>query len=113
MTWSTLSNRAGGQQPLVSYEITEQDVAGPFAETIPRDLMQQSKLDALNFTSPLEMLAEKFHVPVLTFIDTMGVASFVAECDRLADRYGERFRPSAWLRARAAEARAFHRRIVA
>lgn len=30
-----------------------------------------------------------------------GLAGFVARADELADRYGERFRPSAWLRERA------------
>jgi 3-hydroxyacyl-CoA dehydrogenase/enoyl-CoA hydratase/3-hydroxybutyryl-CoA epimerase len=44
----------------------------------------------------------------LSFIDTVGPAQFVAECDRLADRYGERFRPSAWLRARAVGRSAFY-----
>jgi 3-hydroxyacyl-CoA dehydrogenase/enoyl-CoA hydratase/3-hydroxybutyryl-CoA epimerase len=43
-----------------------------------------------------------------SFIDTVGLAPFVAECDRLADRFGERFRPSAWLRERAARAQHFH-----
>jgi 3-hydroxyacyl-CoA dehydrogenase/enoyl-CoA hydratase/3-hydroxybutyryl-CoA epimerase len=36
----------------------------------------------------------------LSYIDTLGVAEFVAECDRLADLHGERFRPSDWLRGR-------------
>ena len=36
-------------------------MAGPFAEAIPSDLMAQSKLKALAYTSPLEALAEKFH----------------------------------------------------
>jgi 3-hydroxyacyl-CoA dehydrogenase/enoyl-CoA hydratase/3-hydroxybutyryl-CoA epimerase len=44
----------------------------------------------------------------LSFIETVGLAPFVAECDRLADLYGERFRPSAWLRERAASKRAFY-----
>ena len=61
-TWSALSGRAGGQQPLISYEITPEDVAGPFVDAIPADLMEQAELDALGYTSPLEMLAEKFHV---------------------------------------------------
>lgn len=60
-TWAALSNRAGGQPPIVSYEITEEDVAGPFVEAIPPDLVKQAELDALAFRSPLEMLAEKFH----------------------------------------------------
>ncbi|MET0790139.1 MAG: 3-hydroxyacyl-CoA dehydrogenase NAD-binding domain-containing protein [Polyangiaceae bacterium] len=44
----------------------------------------------------------------LSFIDTVGTAKFVAECDRLADQYGERFRPSAWLRARSKRRSAFY-----
>ncbi|MGH9373974.1 MAG: L,D-transpeptidase family protein [Vicinamibacterales bacterium] len=60
-TWAALSNRAGGQPPLVTYEITAGDVAGPFAEAIPPDLVKQADLEALHFRSPLEMLAERFH----------------------------------------------------
>jgi lipoprotein-anchoring transpeptidase ErfK/SrfK len=47
--------------PLASYTIAEQDVAGPFIETLPTDLMEQSKLQTLGYTSSLEALAEKFH----------------------------------------------------
>ncbi len=47
--------------PLTEYAIQEADVAGPFAEAIPSDLMAQSKLKTLAYTSPLEALAEKFH----------------------------------------------------
>lgn len=34
-----------------------------------------------------------------------GLTGFVTRADQLADRYGERFRPSPWLRTRAAEGR--------
>ncbi|MFY9329231.1 MAG: 3-hydroxyacyl-CoA dehydrogenase NAD-binding domain-containing protein [Georgfuchsia sp.] len=44
----------------------------------------------------------------LSFIETVGMAAFVKECDRLADRYGERFRPSAWLRQRAEKSELFY-----
>ncbi len=37
----------------------------------------------------------------LSFIDTVGPARFVAECKRLAKRYGERFKPTKGLLARA------------
>ena len=37
----------------------------------------------------------------LSFIDTVGPAKFVAECKRLARRYGERFKPTKGLLARA------------
>ncbi len=38
---------------------------------------------------------------VFSLIDTIGTRAFVAACDRLAQRHGERYRPSAWLRERA------------
>jgi 3-hydroxyacyl-CoA dehydrogenase/enoyl-CoA hydratase/3-hydroxybutyryl-CoA epimerase len=44
----------------------------------------------------------------LSYIDTMGIVEFVAECDRLAKRYGKRFKPSKWLRARAERNELFH-----
>jgi 3-hydroxyacyl-CoA dehydrogenase/enoyl-CoA hydratase/3-hydroxybutyryl-CoA epimerase len=45
---------------------------------------------------------------VLSYIDTIGVAQFVAECDELAARHGERFKVSDWLRARAAARQPFY-----
>jgi 3-hydroxyacyl-CoA dehydrogenase/enoyl-CoA hydratase/3-hydroxybutyryl-CoA epimerase len=45
----------------------------------------------------------------LSFIETVGPAQFVAECDRLAVRHTDRFRPSAWLRDRATRPDAFYR----
>ncbi len=48
-------------EPLTNYQIAEGDVAGPFAESIPRDLVEQSKLPALSYTSVVEALAERFH----------------------------------------------------
>ena len=44
------------------YVVTEQDVAGPFLDEVPSDLAQQASLPALSYVSPLEMLAERFHV---------------------------------------------------
>src|SRR5579863_6751478 len=46
---------------LVPYTLTEEDTRGPFV-TIPNDLMEQAALPALGYQSPLEGLAEKFHV---------------------------------------------------
>ena len=45
----------------------------------------------------------------LSFIETVGMAAFVKECERLADCYGERFRPSAWLKQRAAKGEPFYK----
>lgn len=47
--------------PLTQYTITAQDVAGPFIDKMPSDMMESSKLPALTYASPLEALAEKFH----------------------------------------------------
>jgi 3-hydroxyacyl-CoA dehydrogenase/enoyl-CoA hydratase/3-hydroxybutyryl-CoA epimerase len=43
----------------------------------------------------------------LSFVDYVGTAKFVAECDRLADIYGERFRPTPKLRAMAQAGKGF------
>ncbi|CAM4197509.1 3-hydroxyacyl-CoA dehydrogenase [Novosphingobium lubricantis] len=44
----------------------------------------------------------------LSYIDTVGIATFVAEADRLAQLYGSRFAPSAWLRAKAEKGEGFY-----
>lgn len=44
----------------------------------------------------------------LSWIDTLGIAHFVAECDGLAKRYGTRFQPSPWLAARAERGESFY-----
>jgi len=44
----------------------------------------------------------------VSYIDTIGVARFVQEADRLAQLYGPRFLPSAWLREKAAKGEAFY-----
>ena len=55
----------GGEPPateaVTRYRITEEDVAGPFEKEIPSDLVEQSRLTALAYRSPLEALAERFH----------------------------------------------------
>ena len=44
----------------------------------------------------------------LSFVDTVGIQHFVAECDRMAEAYGPRFAVSDWLRERAGRGEAFH-----
>lgn len=44
----------------------------------------------------------------LSFIDTVGIRHFVAECDRMAAAYGPRFGVSDWLRARAKSGESFY-----
>jgi len=44
----------------------------------------------------------------LSYIDTMGIREFVAECDRMTKAYGKRFKVSDWLRKRAENNESFH-----
>jgi len=44
----------------------------------------------------------------LSFIDTVGIKHFVAECDRMSDAYGSRFEVSDWLRKRAEKGESFY-----
>ena len=60
-TWKQLTEAAGAAQPLVEYSITDADVAGPFTTNIPPTLAEQASLDALNYRSPLEAIAERVH----------------------------------------------------
>ena len=57
----TLAALRAPAEPLLTYTITPQDVAGPFIDAMPRDMMESAKLPALAYTSALEALAEKFH----------------------------------------------------
>jgi len=45
---------------------------------------------------------------VFSLVDTMGAKAFVQACDSLADRHGQRYRPSASLRARAESGELFY-----
>lgn len=47
---------------LTDYTITAEDVKGPFLAKIPTDMAEMAKLPALGFTSPVEELAERFHM---------------------------------------------------
>jgi lipoprotein-anchoring transpeptidase ErfK/SrfK len=46
---------------LIPYVIAAQDVAGPFTK-VPADIMKQATLKSLSYSSPEELLGEKFHV---------------------------------------------------
>jgi lipoprotein-anchoring transpeptidase ErfK/SrfK len=50
-----------GTEGVTRYRISQEDAAGPFVDRVPSDLVEQASLPALSYTSPLEMLAERFH----------------------------------------------------
>ena len=58
-TWQALN--ADSVPVVAPYRLTDTDVAGPFTP-IPKDLVEQSKLPALGYSSPEEAIGEQFHV---------------------------------------------------
>jgi len=48
----------------------------------------------------------------ISMIDTMGAAAFVAQCERLAAKFGPRFAPNALLKEMAAKKESFYRRFA-
>ena len=62
-TWKLLTKAAGDGNVLVDYTVTEKDIAGPYVE-IPDDYRKMSKLKRLSYSSPEEMLAERFHMDI-------------------------------------------------
>ncbi|QIO35522.1 L,D-transpeptidase family protein [Bradyrhizobium sp. 1(2017)] len=59
--WDRL-NAASEGPVLVDYKIADADVKGPFLKKLPARLDDMKSLEALSYTSPLEGLAEKFHM---------------------------------------------------
>ena len=59
--WNRLAGLSNGPA-IVDYKITEADVKGPFLKELPAKMEDMKHLQALNYTSPREALAEKFHM---------------------------------------------------
>src|SRR2546428_638034 len=54
---------ATGQDPIVvDYKITEKDVKGPFLKKLPAKMEDMKGLKSLDYTSPREAIAERFHM---------------------------------------------------
>ncbi|WP_316195496.1 MULTISPECIES: L,D-transpeptidase [unclassified Bradyrhizobium] len=59
--WAALMQQ--DQAPaIVSYQITKQDLKGPFVRSLPKKMERMKRLPSLGYTSPREDLAEKFHM---------------------------------------------------
>jgi lipoprotein-anchoring transpeptidase ErfK/SrfK len=69
--------------PLTTYTITEADITGPFVDEIPSDLVEQSKLPALSYTSAVEQLAERFHTTP-AFLRRLNPAATFAAGEQIA-----------------------------
>ena len=53
--------KAATMPPTVRYMVTAEDAEAPVVNTIPDDMMEKAKLKRLDYTSHLEMIAERFH----------------------------------------------------
>ncbi|MFN3648386.1 MAG: L,D-transpeptidase family protein [Armatimonadota bacterium] len=60
-TWKALTE-ADPEPALVEYALTKPDVEGPFTPEIPARFEDRAKLERSGYTSPLELLGEKFHM---------------------------------------------------
>jgi lipoprotein-anchoring transpeptidase ErfK/SrfK len=57
---AALAERGGAA--FTEYTITQQDAAGPYVASIPTDYAEKAQLEAMSYTSTLEMLGERFHM---------------------------------------------------
>jgi lipoprotein-anchoring transpeptidase ErfK/SrfK len=76
-TWAKLT-ATSADPVLVEYDIQPADVKGPFNKSIPQSLEKKAELKTLNFTSPRELLAEKFHIAPALLASLNPKASFDA-----------------------------------
>jgi lipoprotein-anchoring transpeptidase ErfK/SrfK len=60
-TWDKLGQTAEGPTA-AEYTISDADVRGPFVQSIPHKMEEMAKLKGLYYTSPIELLSEKFHI---------------------------------------------------
>ena len=58
--WRMLTKSS--EAALVTYEITDKDIAGPFPKEIPEGFHKKAAMEHLGYTRPEELLAEKFHM---------------------------------------------------
>jgi lipoprotein-anchoring transpeptidase ErfK/SrfK len=61
-TWDALIAKQGSKPAFIEYTITDADIKGPYAKSIPHDYALQAKMPGLYYTRVTEMLGEKFHM---------------------------------------------------
>src|SRR5680860_222851 len=59
--WRMLTE-SESEAALVTYKITDKDIAGPFPKEIRKDFRKKAAMEYLGYTRPEELLAEKFHM---------------------------------------------------
>jgi lipoprotein-anchoring transpeptidase ErfK/SrfK len=59
--WTALAETS--KDPVITeYSVSESDLKGPFLEKLPAKMEDMKSLKALNYTSPREAIAERFHM---------------------------------------------------
>ncbi len=68
------------------------------------EFWEQGKIDPVeaDLSSTLGWGYPAYTGGVMSYIDTMGINEFVSMCERFADLFGAQFKPSQWLREKAA-----------
>ena len=59
-TWKKLTESP--EPALIEYTISAADTKGPFTEKIPESYEKKAELKRLDYTGPLELIAERFHM---------------------------------------------------
>lgn len=60
-TWAALTT-GQTEDAFQTYTLTAEDLAGPYADSIPKDYALQAKMKGLYYTRVTEMLGERFHM---------------------------------------------------
>ncbi|MBB4005755.1 L,D-transpeptidase family protein [Aurantimonas endophytica] len=74
---------ATGGPAIVTYEITAEDVSGPYVASIPSDYGEKALLPAMSYERVSEKLAEKFHMDEAYLIEINPRADFNRQGTRL------------------------------
>ncbi|WP_180177648.1 L,D-transpeptidase [Acinetobacter sp. YH01005] len=61
-TWDALIAKQSSKPAFIEYTLTDADLKGPYAASIPHDYALQAKMKGLYYTRVTEMLGEKFHM---------------------------------------------------
>lgn len=114
--WPDVAEILPGQKPAESFDVDEVkqrfltiqalETARCFEENVLTDVRDADVGAILGFGYA------PFTGGPLSYIDTMGTAAFVAQCETLAGEYGERFAPCALLKDMAEKGEAFYSRFA-
>ena len=89
LAWLSLEGDAT-TDVIAEYMLTDKDAAYDFADEIPRDYAKQARMKRLSYTSPQEMLGERFHMSETLLAALNPRQSFSEPGSRIAVASGRR-----------------------